>query len=98
MPLTTVIEAEINANLTSALDLGTAAYPSDVLSRLTLTSGTGNNQADLVFNDTRTVAASGTDALDLAGALTGPLGGLLTFVKLKALMVRAARATPTTSG
>jgi hypothetical protein len=90
MPLTTVIEAEINANLTSALDLGTAAYPSDVLSRLTLTSGTGNNQADLVFNDTRTVAASGTDALDLAGALTGPLGGLLTFVKLKALMVRAA--------
>lgn len=92
MPLTTVIEAEINANLTSALDLGTAAYPSDVLTRLTLTSGTGNNQADLVFNDTRTVIASGTDALDLAGVLTGPLGGTLTFVKLKAVMVRAAVA------
>lgn len=90
MALTTVIEAEINATLTSALDLGTATYPSDVLSRLTLTTGTGANQADLVFNDTRTVIASGTDALDLAGSLTGPLGGTLTIVKLKALMVRAA--------
>lgn len=90
--LTTVIEAEINAILTNVLDLGTATYPSDVLTRLTLASGTGNNQADLVFNDTRTVAASGTDALDLAGALTGPLGGALTFVKLKAILVRASAA------
>jgi hypothetical protein len=90
MALTTVIEAEINATLTSALDLGTVTYPSDVLSRLTLTTGTGANQADLVFNDTRTVTASGTDALDLAGSLTGPLGTTLTIVKLKALMVRAA--------
>ena len=90
MPLTTVIDAGINATLTNALDLGTVTYPASVTSLLTLATGTGSSQADMIFTDTRTVSASGTDALDLAGSLTGPLGTTLTFVKLKALFVRAS--------
>lgn len=90
MPLTTVIDANVSAALTSALDLVTAAAPLNLPTRITMPTGTGTGQADLCWSDTRTVAGSGTDALDLAGTLTGNLGGILTIVKLKALLVRAA--------
>jgi hypothetical protein len=90
MTLTTVLDVNLAATLTNALDLGAASYPLPLNTRLTLPTGTASGQADQIWTDTRTVTASGTDALDLAGSLTGPLGGTLTFVKLKALLVRAA--------
>lgn len=92
MPLTTVIDANLSANLTSALDLVTASAPLALSTRISMASGTATGQADLCWSDTRTVAASGTDALDLAGSLSGNLGGTLTIVKLKAVLVRAAAA------
>lgn len=90
MTLKTNISVELTALLASALDFGSPQYAPDISSRIPLSSGTGTGQADLIFTDTRTVAASGTDALDLAGSLAGPLGGTLTFVKLKAVLIRAA--------
>ncbi len=90
MPLITTIDAGVCATLTTALDLVTNTSPLVATKRITLTSGTGANQADLVFSDTRTIAASGTEDLDLAGSLSAPMGGTLTFVKLKALMIVAA--------
>lgn len=92
MALTTVIDANLSASLTSALDLVTASAPLALNTRISLASGTSTGQADLCWSDTRTVAASGTDALDLAGTLAGNLGGTLTIVKLKAVFVRAAAA------
>lgn len=90
MTLVTTIEAAIEATLSSALDLAVATVPFDISKRITLASGTGANQADLVFADNRTIAASGNEDLDLAGVLAGPLGGTLTFVKVKAVLIRAA--------
>lgn len=90
MPLSTVLNVSLQATQTSALDLVTASAPLSLGTLIQLTSGTGLNQADLIFSDTRTIAASGTEDLDLAGALTGQLGGTLTFVKLKGLLIRAA--------
>lgn len=55
-----------------------------------LASGTGANQADLMFADQRTLSASATENLDLAGGLTDAFGTTLTFAKIKAIMVRAA--------
>jgi hypothetical protein len=94
MPLTTMIEAEIYTILTGSTAAAgvTPTAPSDVLTRQSWQTGVGSNQADKVYTATRTVAASGTDALDLAGVLTDPLGSALTFVKMKALLVRAAAA------
>jgi hypothetical protein len=92
MPLTTVVDANVSATLTSALDLVTASAPLALNTRITMPSGTATGQADLCWSDTRTVAASSTDALDLAGTLAGNLGGTLTIVKLKAVLVRAAAA------
>lgn len=90
MPLTTTVDVNVSAALTAALDLVTASAPLALNTRIPMTTGTATGQADLCWSDTRTVSASSTDALDLAGSLTGNLGGTLTIVKLKAVIVRAA--------
>lgn len=93
MPLATSIDVNLIATLTAALpaDSGNlASAPVKATRSVRLATGTGNNQADKVFAATRTVTASSTDALDLAGILTDPFGVTLTIVKLKALLVRAA--------
>lgn len=90
MPLTSTVKLAVGAKLTSALDLGTATAPALKEFALTLANGTGANQADLVWSDRRTLAASATEDLDLAGTLAGPLGGTLTFARVKALLVTAA--------
>src|SRR3954468_17845762 len=90
MTLQTTIDVNLAAVLSSALDLGAATYSPVINKMITMPSGVVAGSADQIFTDTRTVAPSGTDALDLAGSLAGPVGGTLTFVKLKALLVRAA--------
>lgn len=82
----------VQAALQSALDLGAAEYKFNSGKTIALASGTGANQADKVFTDLRTIAASGTDDVDLAGALTDGLGQTITFVKVKVIIVLAADA------
>ncbi|MCM2394357.1 hypothetical protein [Streptomyces albipurpureus] len=55
-----------------------------------LASGTGAGKADKVFHDRRTLAASATEDLDLAGVLLDAFGTAITFVKVKGLFVAAA--------
>lgn len=96
MPLQTFVECEIRTVLTGAAGItGVSTTPTDdvdLLQRLTWTSGTATGQADKAYRATRTVAASGTDPLDLAGVLVDGLGAALTFVRVKAIMVRASAA------
>lgn len=55
------------------------------------TFGTGASQVDLMFTDTRTVAASTTEDLDVAaGGLTDAFGTTFTLAELKVLIVCAA--------
>jgi hypothetical protein len=84
------IKIKIEAVLNKALDLGAARAPLLVDASLNLTEGTGANQAQVVFHDQRTLAASGSEELDLAGALTDALGRTLTFTAVKALYIKAA--------
>jgi hypothetical protein len=91
MPLTSNIRVAAAAQLSSSTyDLGTAVAPVSLNRTLQLASGVAAGQADKIFADQRTIAASGNDDLDLAGVLTDPLGAPLTFVKVKALIVAAA--------
>jgi hypothetical protein len=92
MPLTSSFSAAVGFNQTSPQDLGTAAFPAAVRALAQLTSGTGAGQADLVFSDTRTLAASANESLDLAGSLVGAFGATLTFVKVKGLFISADAA------
>lgn len=51
------------------------------------TSGTGVNQVDICFDDTRSVANGSPDDLDLAGGLVDIYGNTLTFAKIKAILI-----------
>jgi hypothetical protein len=53
------------------------------------TDGAGANQMDAVWSDERTIAASGTDDLDLAGGLTDAFGAAITFARIKFLYLEA---------
>lgn len=92
MALTTRVTLNFVALLTSALDLTTPQSDINNRTEIELTSGTGLNQADMVWSDRRTVAASATDSLDLAGVLVGAFGTTLTFARIKAVLVKAASA------
>ncbi|MDM4721155.1 hypothetical protein QTQ03_16680 [Micromonospora sp. WMMA1363] len=90
MALTSTITTRIDSALSSALDLATASVPLALQQRYTWASGTAADQADLVFHDQRTIAASSNEDLDLAGSLSDAFGATLTFVDLKLLYVAAA--------
>ncbi|GII89624.1 hypothetical protein Ssi03_76140 [Sphaerisporangium siamense] len=81
---------ELLAEVTSPLDLSTVSNPLEVRKQMALAQGAGAGQADMMWSDQRTITASGTDALDLAGALPGPFGGNLTFARIKAIVLIAA--------
>ncbi len=92
MALSTTIDLGVSAALTTALDLVTGSAPLSYSKRIALATGTGASQADKVWSDTRTIAASGSEDLDLAGVLTDALGVTFTLAKLKAVMIVAAAA------
>lgn len=83
------IKLDVVAELLNSLDLGTARHALQYGYNAVLTDGTGANQAKELFTDTRTLAASGSEDLDLAGGLTDALGNTLTFSKIKALIIKA---------
>jgi hypothetical protein len=90
MSMSTILTYSLQSTLSSALDLVTATSPLSYSQRLVLDSGNGSGEANLQWSDTRTIAASANEDLDLAGSLTAPLGGTLTIVKLKLLLIHAA--------
>jgi hypothetical protein len=94
MPLSSKISLAVTGQQTSVLDLGTAAFPLALAWSTILASGVGAGQADRLFTDTRTIAASGTDDIDLAGDATfkDAFGVAMSFVKVKGLFIRAAAA------
>ncbi|WP_433520144.1 hypothetical protein ACQP2T_63430 (plasmid) [Nonomuraea sp. CA-143628] len=81
---------ELEAEITNPLDLTTVSAPLAVARQLILAQGTGAGQADMIWSDQFTIAASGTQAVDLAGSLTGPFGTTLTFARIKMVVVFAA--------
>lgn len=92
MALTSDLGISVSGTLTKTADL---SVPSDMLSwrrSVHLESGTAAGLADLRFADTRTLAASATEDLDLAGVLADTLGTVLTFVRVKGLFISASSA------
>lgn len=88
--LKSIITAQVETTYKNLLDLST---PTDSLLqkvKIQLANGTGANSADLCFHDTRTIAASSNEDLDLAGSLAGPFGASQVFVELRAIMIKAA--------
>lgn len=92
MGVTSSLSMAASVLQTKAQDL-TATEDSLAFRRaVNLTSGTAAGQADRVFHDRRTLAASATEDLDLAGVLLDAFGAAITFVRIKGLFISAAAA------
>jgi hypothetical protein len=90
MPATGKITVHVNGSQTAPLDLGTATFPFSTSGEANYAAGTAAGQIDRVFTDTRTLAASATENIDLAGVHTDAFGATLTFAKVRAIYVSAA--------
>lgn len=90
MGVTTDVGVSVSVKNTGATDLSS---PVDTLLKtygVHLESGAGAGKADRVFHDQRTLAASATENLDLAGSLADAFGVAQVFARVKAIIIRAA--------
>lgn len=92
MALTSDFSMSASGLYTKVADLETPSAELSWRRAVHLDSGTGVGKADLRFTDTRTLAASATEDLDLAGVLTDAFGTALTFVRVKGIFISAAAA------
>jgi len=92
MALDAKIALKVVAALTGSLDLGGVRAPLEVSQVIDLDDGTSSGQADKIWSDRRTISASSSENIDLAGALTDALGAALTFARVKALIIKASSA------
>ncbi|MEP3857289.1 MAG: hypothetical protein ABJM39_09630 [Porticoccus sp.] len=83
------ISLSVAVSQSVAGDVNTAKNSIAVNSLLQLLNGTGADQANQAFSDERTLAASTSESLDLAGSLTDAFGASITFTKIKAMLVIA---------
>ena len=91
MPLDTGVS--FASKVTSAVDLGSVTWapPAQVLT--TLADGTSNSQVDIIYADTRTIAASGSYSIDLSGTQDQDVFGRnLAFVKVRGIWIYALPA------
>lgn len=89
---TSKIVLNILGRLMSGQDLSTALDKLSKRASVSLTSGTGDGQANMIWHDRRTLAASATEDLDLAASLISAFGATLTFTKIKGIFVIASSA------
>lgn len=86
--LSVTLENVLRWTYSSPLDLSTPKDASSLDLGDTLANGTGDDQADMIFHDQRTLAATSED-LDLAGGITNTLtGATMSFAKVKALLIK----------
>jgi hypothetical protein len=90
--VTADVRARIAGTYAGAPSIGSSVFTFNENVSNAFAPGTGPNQADKMYAATRTIAASGSENLDLAGVLTDPFGVTLTCVKVKFIYIHASAA------
>jgi hypothetical protein len=91
------IDFSLDASLTGTSDLGSPKQRITVAEALELLPGTDAvNKANILFADTRTLAASATENLDLAGVLTNAFGAVVAAAEIVAIYIKAASGNTNT--
>ena len=89
--LAATVRIQVTGGFDNALDLTNVQAPLSYANALAIANGTGLNQADMLFTDTRSIAAA--EDLDVSGgALTTAFGAVYTIAELKVLVVCADSA------
>jgi hypothetical protein len=81
------VRVAVSAIATKLGDLSTANENLTYSAVDTLAFGSTTTLVDQIFTDTRTIAASTTDILDLVGGLTNKFGTTINFAKIKAVIL-----------
>lgn len=85
------IRVSVQAKQTGTADLGTPQILLDIAKSMEFSPGTAAvGQANILFSDTRTLAASATENLDLAGVLADALGATIAAAEVVAIYFAAA--------
>jgi hypothetical protein len=92
MTLRAELTARLTAHQVGGSDFGGPVFDPSIEKILQFTNGTGAGQADILWADERTLAASATEDLDLAGVLTDAFGATVASAELVAILVIAADA------
>jgi hypothetical protein len=86
------IDLAIRAKQTGTADLGTPQIALDIAKSMEFSPGTAAvGQANILFSDTRTLAASASEDLDLAGVLADALGATIAGAEVVAIYIAAAQ-------
>lgn len=86
------MKVNVQGTLTASQNLGSASYNLNQTYAINLLQGTGANQADIIFANTYTIAASGTQTLDLNGVLLDAHGNTINMTLVKGIFVYAYAA------
>lgn len=92
MTLQAELRAVFQATQTGANDFGGPSFVPAINKILQFASGTAANQADILWGDERTISASSSENLDLAGVLTDAFGAAVAAVELVAILIIANAA------
>jgi hypothetical protein len=90
--VTADVQGRMAGTYTGTNDLGSVTFAFSPSALIQFAPGTASGNADKMFSDQRTISASSSENLDLAGVLADPLGATLTFGHVKAIYVHAAAA------
>lgn len=83
------VRVNIQSILSGALDLSVNQDNFNQNFENAFTNGAGASKAEEVWHDQRTLGSGANEDIDVAGALTGVLGGTVTFTKIKAILIRS---------
>lgn len=91
MALSATIKAMLTAVQTVSGDLGSGDFRLNMSMLQSFVDGVAAGQVNRMFSDSRTLSASASENLDLAGGgLVDAFGAALTFARVKLIFVKAA--------
>jgi hypothetical protein len=86
MAISASIRASVTISQTATAVLGVAPAWANAMDKIvSLTSGTGANQADIAYLAERTVSSASNDDVDIAGVLSDAFGSTITAAELVAI-------------
>lgn len=95
MALSATIRHKMTAGQTGTNDFGGPSFSPSIEAVINLANGNGANQADILWVDERTVAASSSDDIDLAGVLQSAFSGTITMARLVDIVIVNRPRDPT---
>ena len=87
MALSVSLPISVTVTQSSALDIATGSTPLAFLANYVFASGTSAYQGTTFTSDNRTLGAGAADSFDLAGGLVDIFGNVVTFTRIRAILI-----------